>query len=236
MGDGNVSSVRAKLDAIISGMIPGLSSSADYNSLSQIGIHTDGSTGLLSVNNSDLTDALEENFDAVGDIFCEKGKTDNNSITYLQRSKDTQAGSYNVVVNYDASGNITSATIDGHTANILGTLVQGVEGYDEEGLLLRFTWPGSGVQETATIDLSLGVAAQFDKEIEFITATDYEEGEVYWAQDSLNSSIDDLDEQIENMETRLANKEEMYRREFNQLETLMSQMRSQSSYLSSILS
>jgi flagellar hook-associated protein 2 len=235
LGDGYLSSVRAKMDAIISGIIPGLSSSAPYTNLSQIGIKTDGATGLLTIDDSDLTDALEDNFAAIGNVFCEKAATDNNSISYISRTTKTNAGNFTVVVNYDASGNITSATINGHNANIIGSLVQGASGYDEEGLLLKFTYPGSGSQETAAINLSLGVNAQFEKQLDFITGTEFQEGEVYWVEDQLNTTIDNLDEQISDMEARLVQKEQILRKQFTQLETMMSQFRSQSSYLQSVL-
>ena len=236
MGDGNLASIRAKMDAIISNSIPSIPSNARYKSLMEIGIKTDGSTGLLSVNDSDLTDVLEEDFNAVGDVFCESYSTDNNSISYLQRTNSTQASNYAVVINYDASGNITSATINGHEANILGMLIQGKEDYDEEGILLKFTWPGSGSQETANINLTLGVNPQLENEISFISGTEYQEGEVYWAQDQLNDTIENLEEQIADMEARLEIKEEMMRDDFNQLEIALSQLQSQSAYLESILS
>ena len=236
MGDGNLASIRAKMDAIISNSIPSIPSNARYKSLMEIGIKTDGSTGLLSVNDSDLTDVLEEDFNAVGDVFCESYSTDNNSISYMQRTNSTQAGNYAVVVNYDANGDITSATINGHEAIILGTLIQGKEDYDEEGILLKFTWPGSGSQETANINLTLGVNPQLENEISFISGTEYQEGEVYWAQDQLNDTIENLEEQIADMEARLEIKEEMMRDDFNQLEIALSQLQSQSAYLESILS
>jgi len=236
LGDGNLSSVRAKLDAIIAGSVPGLSSSADFTSLSQIGIKTDGETGLLTVSNSVLDDALDENFDAVADVFCEKTSSNNSTISYIQRSNKTQAGNFAVVVNYNGSGTITSATINGETANILGTLVQGASDTDAEGLLLKFTWPGSGSQQTANVNLSLGVNCQFENEADYITGEEYQEGEVYWATDGLQDSIDNMDEQIAAMDRRLATTQEAYERQFTQLETLISQLQSQSSYLSAILS
>lgn len=131
---------------------------------------------------------------------------------------------------------MTSATINGEAANILGTLVQGASGTDAEGLLLKFTWPGSGSQQTANVNLSLGVNCQLEVETEYITSKEYQEGEVYWATDSLQDSIDDLDEQINAMERRLEETQARYERQFNQLEVVISQMRSQSSYLASILS
>lgn len=235
MGDGNLSSIRSKLDSILSSMIPGLSSSASFNNLSQIGITTDGSTGLLSIDDSELSDALEDDFDGVGDVFCEKATSDNGNIGYVQRTTDTQAGSYQLVVNYDASGNITSATINGNEANILGTLVQGKEGTPEEGMLLRFTWPGSGSQSTANIDLSLGISCQLKNDIDFITGAEYQEGEVYWAEQRLEDTIDGLDEQIESIERRLSKREEQLRREFTRLEVVLAELRSQSSYLQAVL-
>lgn len=237
LGDGNLSSIRYKMDQIISSTITGLPSNATYNSLASIGVKTSGATGLLSVDNTVLTEALEDDFDAVADIFCEKVTTDNNSVTFEERTNTkTEPGSYTVVVNYDASGNITSATINGNAAQVLGTLISGAEDEDEEGLLLKFNWPGSGSQETATITLSLGANAQFDKEVEFITNEEYEEGEVYWAEKALNTTIENLDEQIEAMEERLAQKEERMRREFNQLEVAISRLQTQSQYLQAQLS
>jgi len=236
LGDGNLSSVRSKLAAIIAGAVQGLSSSSTYNSLSQIGIKSSADTGLLFISNSKLDDALDEDFDAVADVFCEKSGSDNSTISYIQRSNKTQAGSYSVVVNYNGSGQMTSATINGEAANILGTLVQGASGTDAEGLLLKFTWPGSGSQQTANVNLSLGVNCQLEVETEYITSKEYQEGEVYWATDSLQDSIDDLDEQINAMERRLEETQARYERQFNQLEVVISQMRSQSSYLASILS
>ncbi len=235
LGDGNLSSIRAKLDAIISSRIPGLASGANYSNLSQIGISTDGATGLLSVDGDELSDALEDDFTGVGDVFCEDASSDNGNVGYIQRTTDTEAGDYQVVVNYDGSGNITSATINGNEADIMGTLVQGKEGNPEEGLLLRFTWPGSGSQTTANLNLSLGVNCQFKNDIDFITATELEEGEVYWAEERLEDSIENLDEQIEAMERRLEDKEEQLRRQFTNLEIYLSQMQSQSSYISSVL-
>ena len=235
LGDGNLASIRARLDSVISNQIPGLSSNARFSNLSQIGINTSDESGLLSVKSSILDDALEEDYDAVADIFCDNASSDNSSISFIQKNTKTQAGSFNVVVNYNGSGQMTSATINGETANVLGTLVQGVSGTDAEGLLLKFTWPGSGSQQTGTIELSSGVNVQFENEIDYITAKEDQQGEVYWATESLGDTIDNLDEQIASMEDRLVNKREMYEREFNELEMVMSQLQSQSQYLSSML-
>jgi flagellar capping protein FliD len=79
------------------------------------------------------------------------------------------------------------------------------------------------------------VNAQFEKQLDFITGTEFQEGEVYWVEDQLNTTIDNLDEQISDMEARLVQKEQILRKQFTQLETMMSQFRSQSSYLQSVL-
>lgn len=236
LGDGNVASVRSKLESIISNTIPGLASSARFKSLGEIGISTSADTGELEIDDDELDDALEENFDAVADVFCEKASSTNTSISYVKRTMDTEAGEYSVVANYNGSGALTSATINGVTASIFGSLIQGASGTNAEGLLLKFTWPGSGASQSSTIRLSLGTNAQFEKEIDYITGEEFQEGEYYWAKDSLQDTIDSYEEQISKMAVRLNEKQEQYERQFNQLETLISQLKSQSSYLSSILS
>ncbi|MBC8278285.1 MAG: flagellar filament capping protein FliD [FCB group bacterium] len=236
LGDGNLASIKARLAAVISNQVPGLPSTARFSNLSQIGINTNDENGLMSVKSSTLDDALEEDYDAVADVFCDNATSDNSSISFVQKTTKTQAGSYNVVVDYDGSGQMTSATINGETANILGSLVQGVSGTDAEGLLLKFTWPGSGSQQTGTINLSSGVNVQFENEIDYITGEELEEGEVYWATESLGDTIENLDEQIVSMEERLVAKRERYEREFTELEMVMSQLQSQSQYLSALLS
>ncbi len=49
---------------------------------------------------------------------------------------------------------------------------------------------------------------------------------------SLQSEIDDIDKILENLKTRLKSEQDRYISQFTQLETLISQMNSQSSYLS----
>ncbi len=51
---------------------------------------------------------------------------------------------------------------------------------------------------------------------------------------SLKSEIDDIDKILENLKTRLKSEQDRYISQFTQLETLISQMNSQSSYLSGL--
>ena len=234
-GDSNLSAIRAKLDSILSSQIPGILSSYQYQSLASIGIKTD-TKGRLTIDDTKFDDVMDENFEAIADVFCQKVTSNNSNIIFEKFTNNkTQPGTHSVVINYNGSGTITSATINGNAATILGSLIMGKEGKDEEGLLLNFVWPGSGSQSTATIRVSDGINAQLDKEIEDMTNEDLQKSEVYWAKEAINSSIDNIDEQIAAMEKRLTQKEDAMRREFNQLEAELSKMRQQASYLESNL-
>jgi flagellar hook-associated protein 2 len=233
LGDSTVSSIRGTLQSIISSMVPGLPSGAELSSLAEIGITT-GSGGMLSLNTSDLQEALATDFDGVVDLFTESASSSSSSVFYQSRGSATQAGTYAVEVTYDEVGNITAATINGHSATIDGMFIVGADGTAEEGLRLGFDAPGGGAGTvSASVRLGLGAFASLGNQLTDIN--DPLEGQVHYAMDSLNTRIESLNDRIDSMEERLSQREEMYRRQFNNLEVALSQLQTQSQYLSSIL-
>ncbi len=97
LGDATILEIRRKLGDVISGTIPGLSTS-DYTNLSQIGITSNYETGLLSINSSTLSSALSSDPDAVAKLFIGTGEASNNSITYVSKTTKTQPGVYSISV------------------------------------------------------------------------------------------------------------------------------------------
>ena len=233
LGDSTVSSIRSTLQQVISSMIPGLQSGTTLSSLGQIGINS-STGGMLTVDSTDLEDALTNNFNSVVNLFVENSSSSASSVFYQSRGNTTQAGTYSVAVTYDGSGTITSASINGHTATIDGIFVVGADGTPEEGLRLGFSAPGGGAGTVnAQVRLSLGAFASLGNQLSLIT--DPYEGQVYYATESLTSRIENLNDRIDAMEERLVSREEMYRRQFTNLEIALSQMQNQSSYLSQLL-
>lgn len=233
LGDGNLSSIRSDFGSIIASEIPGLPNDALLTSLAQIGI-TSGTKGLLTIDDSELTDALDDHFDDVVDIFTESFTSNDSKIFYQSRTEMTQGGTYTVDLTYDADGNITSAQIDGVDATIEGIFIVGADNTSMEGLRLGFTYPGTGSGSVSTtVRLGVGISARVGSQA--IRTVDSDTGDVHFAEERLNDAIEGIGNQIEMWEDRLERTEEQLRRQFTQLEVTLAQLSSQSKYLASVL-
>ena len=233
LGDGFLSGIRSRLANATAGLQAGLPNGALYNSLAVIGVRA-STNGLLMVDNTKLTDALENHFDDVVNLFTRTFSSDDGKIAYVGSGEMTRAGEYALQVSYDASGQMTSATINGEAATVEGLLIRGKEGTSVEGLVLSFTSPASGPGSlTTSIRYSPGAAGLMWAEAVQINDTD--SGAVYFATKAINDNNESLDRQIAAWDERLQLVEDRYRRTFSQLETYISQMKNQSNYLSSVL-
>lgn len=84
-----------------------------YNSLSSIGITTNRD-GTLDINSADLTDALEEDFDSVAQLFYAAGNATDNNVEFKDSSGFTQEGKYAVsVVSQATQGVLTAQSVAG---------------------------------------------------------------------------------------------------------------------------
>ena len=127
-GDGTLSSVKTELINTVTKTITGLSS--DYNSLTLIGITldlTDTEEGEyknlnMVIDDDDLTDALESNFDDVRRLFIAYGSSPDANLTYISHTDDTVGGSYDVDITQPA----TQTTFTGSQAIPGGTLGEAV--------------------------------------------------------------------------------------------------------------
>ena len=233
LGDGFLSEIRSGLTGATLTRLSGLPSGTLYDSLAVIGIRS-STGGMLTINNTELNNALDDHFEDVVDLFTQTFSSTDGKIFFVSANEKSVSGEHALVVNYDASGNMTSATINGEAAIVEGKLIRGAEGTSVEGLVLGFTSPGSGPGTVnATFRFSQGAAGALWAEATRIQ--DPDSGPIHYATDGINSTIDSLNRQIESWESRLELIEERYRRQFTHLETLISQMRSQSNFLSSIL-
>ena len=232
-GDSGLRTIRSKLQSLLSYTIPGLDPNNTLQSLGEIGISS-GTNGALSIDDSELSEALASNFNEVGELFTFNSSTNSSYIDYFYRTEDTDGGEYTVVANHDGAGNLTSATIDGHPTTIDGNYIIATDGYAEEGLRLRFTPPsGPAGAETATIRLSMGVAPEIANRLSIIT--DSTDGTVTQEKDHIDTVIENLNEQIDDQTYRLSLIRQKYVYEFTQMELQLSRLQQQSSYLSSQL-
>ena len=233
LGDGFLSSLRASLASVPAQAIKGLPDASRFANLSAVGIAS-GSGGQLSIDSSKLEDALSNHFDDVMSLFTQNFSSDDTKVFMVSAGDKTQGGQYNLALNYDASGNVTSATINGRAATVDGTIISGASGTDLEGLVLGFTPPGNGAGSlNTTIRFSQGVAGTLASTA--AQSLDDTNGTLHFATDDLTQANASLDTQISAWDDRLATTEERLRTQFTNLETLISQMKTQGNAISATL-
>ncbi len=223
MGDVTLRNIQQQLRSIISTAITGLT--GDYVVLSQIGIKT-GSDGQLSIDDTELDSALADDFVGVSQIFVANGSTSDSRITYLSYGEKTQAGTYDIQI----SGNVLQFGLDGtwYDAVKNGDTYTGPAGSPMEGLMIQTDETQNGSYGTLT--LTLGVGAQFSRELDFLT--DPYDGWIHYQEKALEDMMEDIDESILKMEDRMVLIEARYVRQFAALEALLGQMQVQSDWLS----
>lgn len=137
LGNSSVRNAESYLKRIISNNIPGLSDT--YTTLSQIGITTQ-SDGTLAVDDSKLSDALDDNYNNVEKLFVKNGSTTNSEIEYSSITEETEGGTYAV--------NITQIPLQ--------AIVNGTQAIQSAGIsadeTLTFTYSGTDY----TVNLSAG--------------------------------------------------------------------------------
>ncbi len=108
-GDGTLASIKSSLQNIVISSINDLPT--DMNALSVVGINSD-MNGILSLNNTDFTNALVDDFAAVKRIFVAEGTATDGDISYIYHDKETVAGDYGIVITAAAEQASVTGTND----------------------------------------------------------------------------------------------------------------------------
>ncbi len=225
-GNNTLMSIQQKLRGIVSAAVPGLS--ADNTYLSQIGIRT-GKDGKLTINDDELSDALRDDYAGVSKLFIEAGSSTHANITYVTNSEDTKGGTYEVRVSGGVVQFRESGTSGWHDASGSGNYWTGGSGYNEEGLKIRVNSLTDGTYGSVTV--SLGIAEQLTTEIKFLTDKSYT-GMIFSEEEDIQKRTEDINDQIDDLNLRIAKKEDDLKRRFTALEVTLSRLQGQSSYLS----
>jgi len=207
-----------------------------YTVLGQIGIESvglnasDSEMGKLSIDDSELDDALSEDYEGVVRLLSEHfgGYSDDNYLNYYQCSDLlTTPGKYDVQVDFDGGGSITAARMKltsetvFRNANISGNYVIGAADNPEEALWVQVQWDGASATQSAVIRVTHGVTGQMTYKLdEILDSTD---GLIQNLQDSYNDILSELQANIEEEEARLATMRERLTAKYARLETLMAQ-------------
>lgn len=207
-------------------------------SLGSIGITTDAEQGsptfgLLKVNSSQLASALDEHPEEVAQLFSADGVAESHSSDFKVYSTvkgTTQAGVYDVQYSVNASGDITSAYINGSEASIDGNTITSTEA-PARGLALQIDNLTQG-DYTGSVSIKEGKAVQLKEAIGELTASD---GMFDILEDNYQDIVDNIDKKIESELVRLDKYERSLRTKFAQVESLLGYYNNMESMLDSQL-
>lgn len=235
-GNSTLLNIQMTLSNIMSGIVSGLSISSDpYATLSQIGVRTD-STGQVTIDENELTQALNGNFDGVRDLFVSSGS---GAYTFVTAGGGTAAGIYDTRVVDDSDGNpAIQMRIQGSTGEWItlvsdGSYWNAPNGSTLEGLVIQGVNIATG--QTGTMSVSVGIAEQFAYQTGFITEFSTE-GAIFNERRHLEKSKDDYQDQIDALNLRIDKMQESLTRKYAMLEVTLGQLKGQSDYLTEQLS
>jgi flagellar hook-associated protein 2 len=226
-GDATLRTVKSNLTRNVINPVWGVT--PQFSTLGLAGINLDNQ-GKLSVNESKLKGFLETNFEDIKKLFIAEGTSSTGNMNYITHGLMTTPGTYVVEITQAASSGVDVAgTINGEAAIGSGTTLTGAAGTSIEGLVLSYS--GTATGNVGNVTLTLGVAEAFSRTL--YNLTDSHGGYVAYKQTSLQTSMDNLDNKIRQMEIRLDKRMETLTKQYVAMETAMGKMQSMSSWLSS---
>jgi len=217
------------LRGIFSNHINGLTGKYQY--LSQAGLRFDQS-GDLTFDESDFEDAVKDDFEGVMKLFTAFGEASNSAVEFVGVTNATQVGEYSIEIT-EIGSNYIRGKINGHDAVSAGTSqLMGASGTPEEGLLINFL--GTTTGNYGTVKVTAGFMELFERRLNQLL--DVEDGPIAIKKDSLGSHISQLNMNIERKEVQLTRIETRYKRQFAQLESMLSSLETQNSFITNSLS
>jgi flagellar hook-associated protein 2 len=127
-----------------------------------------------------------------------------------------------------------AGTINGEAATGSGQFLTGDSGDNNvDGLVVKYTGTAENL-DAGNVKLTIGTAELFDRVLYNIT--DSYDGYVSFKENSLQDNIDSLQTRMDEMQARLNQKQERMINQFVAMETAMSQIQSQSQWLSQQIS
>jgi Flagellar capping protein len=205
-----------------------------YNTLTMIGVKSDAQTGEMSIDQTQFTKALTNNFDEVEHIFVTTGISDNKNITLGRNTKTTQSGMYTLNepdaehFNIQLAGDPTWYTSDSRNGDII-TFSSG----PAQGLSITAPSGTIGTSNSATFTFSKGLGDRLSELVD--NFNDSNSGLIATHQNSLQDQMKDADSRITMLQTRVNDYHDGLVKQFAAMEQALSTMKSQYAQMASAL-
>ena len=228
--------IRSPLVNTLTGFMPGQQT---FTMAADLGITID-KTGKLSLDTDILNAAVAEDYNAVLNVVgaIGAGETTNSKIQFSSATGNTQAGSYDVQVDYSDIGNVTAARIRKsgeqiwRNMDMSGNSLTGKSGTAESGMILTATWDGSSMQ-TATVTVRQGIANQMYNSMQ--VALDDTTGTIVTSKSSYEALMKTIDDNITRMNERLATEQANLNAQYARLEATLATLDAQRAQYDALL-
>ncbi len=222
--DASVRRLKAQLMQITTSQVTLIEGRTQFSSLSRIGVSTDRTTGLLVVDDTKISKAIESDLDGVKSLFVASGFSSNPQHTLGRYDeKSTKAGVYQVNADLDQiDGNGSSSGSTLNAATRTGDVLISKSG-DSKNLALKAP-VGSG---TGSFTFVRGLASQIKMFVD--SAKDPISGFFIKTDQTYQNRIDSYDERIGKLQDQVESYHSRLTRQFASLEQSMQRLQSQSS-------
>lgn len=221
-GDANIRSLKLQLRRMITEPVEHLS--GNIRSLVDIGVKTNES-GLLSLDNTAFTEAVENNFDEIGRLFARGAYTSDPLIRVRSTAKGVPTGVHNI--------NITSLNLG---TSMEGSIA-GVSASSEDGIVLAgsanftglsLTFLGGSTGNRGTVTAFEGLAVQLDSLLDNYIGL---EGSLITRTENLENQVKEIADDRSALGLKSASIEKRYLKQFSALDTLLAQLQNTSAFL-----
>ncbi|MBP1625997.1 MAG: flagellar hook-associated 2 domain protein [Holophagaceae bacterium] len=222
-------SVISQLRAVMAGSPEGLPSSATFKSTAQLGLKTNVD-GTLSLDATVFQAAMDKDPVGVQNVFNFSGSSTSGSVSVAAGGSKTASGAVSFNVTYGTGGAVTGSLTVGSTtySGLTGTngTLSAPVGSLLEGLTLNVTASSSG-----TLNLSKGIGTQLQGLISSLTSYN---GTIESTRTSLDEQNKTLTSRIESAQVLLDKRQAALKKQFDNMEATISQLRTVSGGLSSL--
>ena len=231
LGDSGLNLLLSQIRSLVTRPQSGFSSTGDtYTMPTDIGLEID-KDGHLSLDGATLDTALSDDYFGVLELIGAAGigGADESYIQFNSADASTEAGTYEVQVEFDGSGNVTAASfrtlgeVTWRPATFDGNVITGAMGDPEQGLQVTYVHdPANSSPVVAEVRVQQGFGgALYDQLDEILDALD---GPLAIKKLRYQAAMDQIDTRIETQEDRLVEQEERLRAKYARLEASLAQM------------
>jgi len=232
-GDSTLNGLITRVRSAMTGLLTGFDSDNDsYMMAAQIGLEIDRH-GKMTFDSATFDTAVAADYQSVLEVIgaVGQGSTDNANLQFSKAESVTEAGTYEVEIDYDGLGAVSSARMrkSGETtwndATISGTTITGMLGQAEEGLTLDVLTGGTSETVSYEVNVKKGLAGAVVDALD--TIMNDIDGVFVTKKKQIDDAVADMSTRIEQLKTRLLKKEEQLLAKYARMEALMSQMDAQ---------